>query len=332
MAGARPADQRLSDGSSSSSDIQAKPQAGRDQLDSKRGQAELDRGQTEVSCHRLDPDCRVCGKPIYWRSKLLFQGRFWHVDCFRCCRCRRPLAPQAASASPASPAEAARARPRKPAPALLGEDLALRCEKCAQRFEQKKRLGRRYVRRLLFDQGRLEPDYGNCLLEEASASGESTLDGRAAGHPTGLVGQAGSGRLAEELRLRREAMIEESRRMDEWAEARGEERELHGQRLESGETKANRRMQEARDRRSIEPTRLGDGGDELGLASRFRRMELQTPRPRQGDQPSGDPLRTADDLSASNRLRFEVKGHAASRSCSCTGCRNYLNRRTHRNV
>lgn len=77
-------------------------------------------------CHRLDPDCRSCGKPIYWKRRIFFLNKLWHLECFKCSRCKVKLNTDVD------------ADDKKYSKAHLGEDLALRCSKCNEIFQRKK--------------------------------------------------------------------------------------------------------------------------------------------------------------------------------------------------
>lgn len=132
-------------------------------------------------CHRFDPDCKVCGKPVYWSSRIFFADRVWHSRCFCCCRCHRPLlsnqnAPTSDADLPIDfdSSKYSRDRKSKASPAILGEDLALRCSVCHQRFELKKHQKHRY-RTIKMDNlfSTTFPDYGTCLLEESSMRSDS---------------------------------------------------------------------------------------------------------------------------------------------------------------
>ena len=89
------------------------------------------------TCHRFDPDCRVCGKPIYWRSKILFAQRMWHLECFHCCRCRKPLKAKKNGNEKTDDSFLA----------ILGEDMALRCSTCDGHFQLKKKMNRPFQRK-----------------------------------------------------------------------------------------------------------------------------------------------------------------------------------------
>lgn len=116
---------------------------------------------SSFACHRFDPDCRVCSKPIYWQPKIFFEQRMWHLKCFRCCRCRRSLkkVDQADETSynqnnkekfDKFDSKSIDFNPNQPPTsclAILGEDMALRCLACDQQFELKKRIKRPFQRR-----------------------------------------------------------------------------------------------------------------------------------------------------------------------------------------
>ena len=78
-------------------------------------------------CHQLDPDCKACGKPVYWKKRIFYLNRLWHLDCFRCSKCKISLNTDVDEESDA-----------KYSKAHLGEDYALRCDYCNRLFEQKK--------------------------------------------------------------------------------------------------------------------------------------------------------------------------------------------------
>lgn len=92
------------------------------------------------ACHRLDPDCKACGKPVYWKKRIFYLNRLWHLDCFRCSRCKVGLNTDADEENDGQHSKA-----------YLGEDFALRCNRCNEIFERKKLDKAAYSRRELID-------------------------------------------------------------------------------------------------------------------------------------------------------------------------------------
>lgn len=88
-------------------------------------------------CHRLDPDCKSCGKPVYWKKRIFYLNRLWHLDCFKCSRCKVRLNTDVEE------------KDTKYSKAFLGEDFALRCNVCDEIFEKKKQLKQAYKKNLM---------------------------------------------------------------------------------------------------------------------------------------------------------------------------------------
>jgi hypothetical protein len=133
-------------------------------------------------CHRFDPDCKVCGKPIYWQSRIFFAQRVWHLQCFRCCRCGRPLASNESSAIDFDPLTLVQSDKKltvnkTSTAAVLGEDLALRCAVCQQRFELKKSQKQRYQsQKYQWLCTASTADYAKCALEESSVRSRAVFN------------------------------------------------------------------------------------------------------------------------------------------------------------
>lgn len=85
-------------------------------------------------CHQLDPDCRMCGRPVYWKKRIFYLNKLWHLDCFRCSRCKIRLNTDSDD-------------DLKFPKACLGEDYALRCGRCDEIFEHKKSLKSKFIKR-----------------------------------------------------------------------------------------------------------------------------------------------------------------------------------------
>lgn len=108
------------------------------------------------ACHRLDPDCKACGKPVYWKRRIFYLNRLWHLDCFKCSRCNVGLNTDADEENDAQHSKA-----------YLGEDFALRCNRCNELFERKKLDKAAYSRRELID--RFENELIECKAIECKA-------------------------------------------------------------------------------------------------------------------------------------------------------------------
>lgn len=86
-------------------------------------------------CHLIDPDCRACGKPVYWKKRVFYLNKLWHLDCFRCAKCKVRLNTEGEKNDIKHPK------------GILGEDFALRCNGCNEIFEEKKQAKSTYIKR-----------------------------------------------------------------------------------------------------------------------------------------------------------------------------------------
>lgn len=99
-------------------------------------------------CHKLDPDCKACSKPVYWKKRIFYLNKLWHLNCFKCSKCKIQLNTDVDIDD------------QQYSKAFLGEDYALRCFKCNNIFEQKK------LAKLPYRKSNLLNYYENELINE----------------------------------------------------------------------------------------------------------------------------------------------------------------------